>query len=72
MFLFHYESGKESVSYPQREGLQNTIRCNLIDAVGIIPRQDWEAEIRTRQKEGDGQTLIWLEERSEPSYSIQE
>ncbi len=53
------------------EGLQNNIRCSLLDAVTTIPREDWEAEIRTRQKETEGQTLIWLDDRSEPSYSIQ-
>ena len=54
------------------EGLQNNVRCNLVDAVNAVPSEDWNAEIRTRQKESDGQTLIWLEGRSEPSYSIQE
>lgn len=53
------------------EGLQNTVRCNLPDAVNNVPREDWETEISNRQKEADGQTLIWLEGRSEPSYSIQ-
>lgn len=54
------------------EGLQNNLRYNLVDAVGNIPREDWEAEMSNRQKVADGQTLIWLEGRSEPSYSIQE
>ena len=54
------------------EGLQNNIRYNLVDTVGNIPREDWEAEISNRQKLSNGQTLIWLEGRSEPSYSIQE
>jgi hypothetical protein len=54
------------------EGLQNSVRCNLVDAVNNVPRADWEAEISNRQKESDGQTLIWLEGSSDPSYSIQE
>jgi hypothetical protein len=54
------------------EGLQNNVRCNLVDAVNVVPSEDWNAEIRTRQKESDGQILIWLEGHSEPSYSIQE
>jgi len=54
------------------EGLQNNIICNLADAVRNVPAEDWSAEISNRQKEADGQVLIWLEGRSEPSYSIQE
>jgi hypothetical protein len=54
------------------EGLQNNVRCNLGDAVNIVPSEDWDAEIGKRQKEYDGQMLIWLADRSEPSYSIQE
>jgi hypothetical protein len=54
------------------EGLQNNIICNLADAVRNVPEEDWGAEISNRQKEADGQVLIWLEGRSEPSYSIQE
>ncbi len=54
------------------EGLQNNIICNLVDAVRTVPAEDWGAEISNRQKEADGQVLIWLEGRSEPSYSIQE
>lgn len=54
------------------EGLQNNIRCDLIDAVKTVPTEDWDAEIRIRQKVSDGQTLIWLDESSEPNYSIQE
>lgn len=54
------------------EGLQNNIRTTLADAVNTIPPEDWDAEISNRQKEADGQTLIWLAGRSEPSYSIQE
>lgn len=53
------------------EGLQNNVRCNLIDAVQNLPREDWDAEISNRQKETEGQTLIWLAGRSDPSYSIQ-
>jgi hypothetical protein len=54
------------------EGLQNNIRSSLDDAVKNIPPEDWHAEITNRQKEADGQTLIWLAGRSDPSYSIQE
>lgn len=54
------------------EGLQNNIRCDLIDAVRTVPAEDWDAEMRIRQKVSDGQTLIWLDESSEPNYSIQE
>ncbi len=53
------------------EGLQNNIRCSLLDAVQNIPRKDWETEISNRQKESDGQTLIWLEGSSDPNYTIQ-
>jgi len=54
------------------EGLQNNICSTLDDAVKNIPPEDWHAEITNRQKEADGQTLIWLAGRSDPSYSIQE
>ena len=54
------------------EGLQNDVRSNLDDALNHIPPEDWHAEITNRQKESDGQTLIWLAGRSDPSYSIQE
>jgi len=54
------------------EGLQNDVRSNLDDALNHIPSEDWHAEISNRQKESDGQTLIWLAGRSDPSYSIQE
>ncbi|TMC21461.1 MAG: hypothetical protein E6J36_11770 [Chloroflexi bacterium] len=54
------------------EGLQNGVRANLDDALNHIPPEDWHAEITNRQKESDGQTLIWLAGRSDPSYSIQE
>lgn len=53
------------------EGLQNNVRCNLVDAINNIPKEDWNAEISNRQKESEGETLIWLEGRSEPSYVIQ-
>ena len=54
------------------EGLQNNVRSTLDDALKNIPPEDWHAEISNRQKESDGQTLIWLAGRSDPSYSIQE
>jgi hypothetical protein len=54
------------------EGLTNNVRSNLDDALNHVPPDDWNAEITRRQKESDGQTLIWLAGRSEPSYSIQE
>jgi hypothetical protein len=54
------------------EGLQNNVRSNLDDALNHVPPEDWHAEISNRQKESDGQTLIWLAGRSDPSYSIQE
>ena len=54
------------------EGLQNDVRANLDDALNHIPPEDWHAEITNRQKESNGQTLIWLAGRSDPSYSIQE
>ena len=53
-------------------GLQNDVQSNLTDAVNNVPEEDWHAEITRRQKESDGQTLIWLAGRSDPSYSIQE
>jgi hypothetical protein len=37
-----------------------------------VPPADWDAEISSRQKASDGQTLIWLAGRSDPSYVIQE
>lgn len=54
------------------EGLQNDVRCDLVDAIKYVPKEDWHAEISNRQKESDGQTLIWLADRADPSYSIQE
>ena len=54
------------------EGLQNTVRSTLDDALKYVPQEDWHAEISRRQKESDGQTLIWLADNSDPSYSIQE
>jgi hypothetical protein len=54
------------------EGLQNDVRSTLDDALNRVPPEDWHAEISNRQKESDGQTLIWLAGRSDPSYSIQE
>lgn len=62
----------EGEEHATLEGLQNNIRCDLIDAVKTVPTEDWDAEIRIRQKVSDGQTLIWLDESSEPNYSIQE
>ncbi len=52
-------------------GLQNNVRSSLDDALNNVPPEDWHAEISNRQKESDGQTLIWLVGRSDPSYSIQ-
>ena len=54
------------------EGLQNDVRSNLTDAVSNVPTEDWHAEISNRQKEADGQVLIWLKGNTDPSYSIQE
>ena len=54
------------------EGLQNDVRSNLDPALNHVPSEDWLAEISSRQKESDGQTLIWLAGRSDPSYSIQD
>ncbi len=54
------------------EGLQNDVHSNLADAVNNVPTEDWHAEISNRQKEADGQTLIWLKGSSDPNYSIQE
>lgn len=54
------------------EGLQNNVRCNLTDAINYVPSEDWESEISRREKETNGQTLVWLVGRSEPSYSIQD
>ncbi len=53
------------------EGLQRTMQSNLTDAINNVPKEDWEAEITNRQKESDGQTLIWLANQTDPSYSIQ-
>jgi hypothetical protein len=53
-------------------GLQNNVQSNLVDALKYVPEEDWHAEITRRQKETDGQTLIWLAGGSDPSYSIQE
>jgi hypothetical protein len=54
------------------QGLQNNVRSSLPDAVNHVPEEDWHAEVSNRSKESDGQTLIWLAGRSDPSYSIQE
>lgn len=54
------------------EGLQNNVRTSLADAVNNIPAEDWHAEVTRRQKESDGETLIWLAGQSDPSYVIQE
>ena len=54
------------------EGLQNDVRSSLDEALNNVPLEDWHAEISNRQSEADGQTLIWLSGRSDPSYSIQE
>ncbi len=54
------------------ESLRNSTQFALTDAINNIPEADWNAEIKNRQKESDGQTLIWLENQDNPSYSIQE
>jgi hypothetical protein len=54
------------------EGLQNGVKCNLTDALKQVPEEDWNAQISHRQSESEGETLIWLEGRSEPSYVIQD
>ncbi|HYX50513.1 MAG TPA: hypothetical protein VE843_12260 [Ktedonobacteraceae bacterium] len=54
------------------EGLQNDVRSSLDEALNNVPPEDWHAEISNRQSETDGQTLIWLSGRTDPSYSIQE
>ena len=54
------------------ESLRNSTQFALTDAINNIPEADWNAEIKNRQKESDGQTLIWLENEDDPSYSIQE
>lgn len=54
------------------EGLQNGVKCNLADALRVVPEQDWNAQISRRQRESEGKRLIWLEERSEPSYVTQD
>ena len=54
------------------EGLQNNVNCNLTDALNNVPSEDWQSEISRREKETNGQTLIWLVGRSDPSYSIQD
>ena len=61
----------EGEDHSTLEGLQNNIRCDLVDALKIVPAEDWNAEISKRQKESDAETLIWLEGRSDPSYVIQ-
>jgi hypothetical protein len=53
-------------------GLQNNVNCNLTDALNNVPSEDWHAEISRRQKETNGQTLIWLSGHSDPDYSIQD
>ena len=52
--------------------LQNNVNSSLSDALKHVPDEDWHAEISNRQSESDGQTLIWLAGRPNPSYSIQE
>lgn len=52
-------------------GLQNTVSANIADALKNVPQEDWQAEISDRQKEADGQTLIWLAGNPNPSYTIQ-
>jgi hypothetical protein len=54
------------------EGLQNDVRSSLDEALNNVPLEDWHAEISNRQSEADGQTLIRLSGRTDPSYSIQE
>jgi hypothetical protein len=54
------------------EGLQNNVKCDLEDAVRFVPEEDWNAQISRREKEHEGETLIWLEGRSDPSYVIQD
>jgi hypothetical protein len=54
------------------EGLQNGVKCDLTDALKHIPEEDWNAQISRREKEHEGETLIWLQGRSEPSYVIQD
>ncbi len=53
------------------EGLQNRVRCNLVDAINNVPEADWNGEISRRQSESEGETLIWLEGQADPSYAIQ-
>lgn len=53
------------------EGLQRPIKCDLTDAINNVPDEDWNAEIKNRQKESDRQILLWLANQDEPSYSIQ-
>lgn len=53
------------------EGLQNSVHCNLVDAINNVPEEDWNAEISRRQSESEGETLIWLAGQSDPSYAIQ-
>ena len=74
MLLREYVDGRldEGETNTLIEGLQNDVQCTLDDAVKNIPPEDWHAEISRRQKESDGQTLIWLADCSDPSYSIQE
>ncbi|HET9920225.1 MAG TPA: hypothetical protein VFQ30_10325 [Ktedonobacteraceae bacterium] len=47
-------------------------KCDLTDALKQVPQEDWNAQMSRRQKEHEGETLIWLEGRSEPSYVIQD
>lgn len=42
------------------EDLTNNVRSNLDGALNHVPTEDWNAEITRRQKESDGQMLIWL------------
>lgn len=54
------------------QGLQNNVRSSLGDALNNVPSEDWLADISSRRKETNGQTLIWLAGRADPDYSIQE
>lgn len=52
-------------------GLQNGMSCNLDDALTVVPQNDLNSEISNQQNVTDGQTLIWLNNNSEPAYSVQ-
>ena len=53
-------------------GLQNNVRCYLPDAVNNVPAEDWISEITARPSESEGERLIWLAGRSDPSCVIQD